>query len=442
MSLSFRLLNFFSIATPPKTITTLGAVTFLALSHSVFAKTLLVGPGKTYASPAAAAADVANGDTVLIDPGEYTDQATTWRANNLVLKATAKFAKLTPPETISNGKAIWVTMGSNITVENIEFTESKVNDENGAGIRAEGRNLTVIGCYFHHNENGILGGVGVVRIERSEFAHNGLGDPGYTHNLYIGEADTLIFLYNYSHHAHIGHELKSRAKVNLIANNRLMNESDGNASYTIDLPNGGTSWVIGNLLQQGSKTDNSNLMHFGGEGLKHPGKDLYLSHNTLVNERGSGGFLSLAGGATCASYNNLVIGSGSIPTTCTGEGNVTAARTAVVDADAFDYRLPTGSPALNAGVDLSAIQGADFSLVAHQHYVHKSGGAPRTTEGKPDAGAYEGSPESAPLLRSPRKSLLRSRPQNGQPAFAFYWPNGQVFSRLPTGGYWPLLTEY
>ena len=66
-------------------------------------------------------------------------------------------------------------------------------------------------------------------IEHSEFDHNGFGD-GYSHNLYIGNIDTLIFRFNYSHHAHVGHELKSRAWVNIIEYNRMSNEADGDAS--------------------------------------------------------------------------------------------------------------------------------------------------------------------------------------------------------------------
>ena len=37
----------------------------------------------------------------------------------------------------------------------------------------------------------------------------------------------MSFRYNYSHHAKIGHELKTRAHENLIVANRLMNEGDG-----------------------------------------------------------------------------------------------------------------------------------------------------------------------------------------------------------------------
>ena len=41
--------------------------------------------------------------------------------------------------------------------------------------------MTVRNCYFHHNENGILGGTnedGEIVVEHSEFAYNGHGDEG------------------------------------------------------------------------------------------------------------------------------------------------------------------------------------------------------------------------------------------------------------------------
>jgi hypothetical protein len=140
-----------------------------------------------------------------------------------------------------NGKGIWVTRGNNIQVENIEFSGARVTDLNGAGIRAEGVGLTICNSSFHDNENGILGGAyGRLLIEYSEFADNGIGEFGRTHNIYIDEgAGPFIFQHNYSHHAHIGHLVKTRADVNYILYNRIMDEVSGNSSYSIDVPNGG-----------------------------------------------------------------------------------------------------------------------------------------------------------------------------------------------------------
>lgn len=48
-----------------------------------------------------------------------------------------------------------------------------------------------------------------------------------------------------------GNTVSSRAAENRILCNRLMDERDGNSSYVIDLPNGGRSFLIGNVLHHG-----------------------------------------------------------------------------------------------------------------------------------------------------------------------------------------------
>ena len=46
--------------------------------------------------------------------------------------------------------------GVSLTVENIVFTGAQSPDKNGAGIRHDGANLTIINSIFRDNENGIL----------------------------------------------------------------------------------------------------------------------------------------------------------------------------------------------------------------------------------------------------------------------------------------------
>jgi hypothetical protein len=62
--------------------------------------------------------------------------------------------------------------------------------------------------------------------------------------------------YCYSHHANVGHLLKSRALINYILYNRLSDELTGTSSYELDLPSGGTSYVIGNVIEQGPNSQN------------------------------------------------------------------------------------------------------------------------------------------------------------------------------------------
>jgi hypothetical protein len=98
-------------------------------------------------------------------------------------------------------------------------------------------------------------------IEFSEFFDNGAGD-GFSHNLYIGNIAKFIFRPNYSHGAVVGHLLKSPAAENDIYYNRLSDESIGTASYEIDLPNGGKSVIIGNLIEKGPQAQHSALVSY------------------------------------------------------------------------------------------------------------------------------------------------------------------------------------
>ena len=239
---------------------------------------LTVGPGKQFATLALAQAAAVAGSVIEIDAGTYTDDVTVWRPNNVTIRGVgggrAHIAgnRVIPFQSGSdrnNGMGLMVIRGTGISVENIEFSGARVADENGAGIRNQGRDLTICNGYFHDGEDGYLGeALGTLLVEYSEFHDNGTcPSGGCNHNLYIDGGDRLIFRHNYSHHSIIGHTLKTRAAENYILYNRLMDEQSGSSSYNIDVPNGGLTYVIGNLIQQGPNTDNSSMLNYGTEGL-------------------------------------------------------------------------------------------------------------------------------------------------------------------------------
>lgn len=360
-----------------------------------------VGPGRQYATPSAAVSAVRDGDVVEIDAGVYQDDIAVWRQNNITLRGVGGKAHLqavqqigyTPGDDQRNGMGIWVTKGNNITVENMEFSGATVPDNNGAGIRIEGSNLTVCNSYFHDNENGMLGGGGNMLIEYTEFARNGRGD-GLTHNLYIDTRGTrLIYRYNYSHHARIGHNLKTRAQENYILYNRIMDEATGNASYAVDMPNGGLNYLIGNLIQQGPNTDNSSVINYGSEQLLNPVNELYMVNNTVVNDAGFGRYLYIEPGTTVARLvNNLFVGgsgslAGYISGSFTGSNNINTLSPGLVDAAAFDYRLTATSIARDAGTDPGAARGYDMNPL--YQYLHPTLRENRPSNGQIDVGAYE-----------------------------------------------------
>jgi hypothetical protein len=347
-----------------------------------------VGAGGDFRTPSEAARAVRDGTVVEIERGVYVGDATVWRQNRLTLRGVGGRAHLRAEGAHAEGKAIWVIKGRDVVVENIEFSEATVPDGNGAGIRHEGRDLVVCGSHFHHNQNGILGGGGNLTVEYSEFGHNGAGD-GYTHNLYItGPVDSFTLRHSYVHHARIGHNVKSRAARNFLLYNRIMDEADGTSSYAVDIPEGGSSYLIGNLIQQGPNTENSTIVSFGAERPVSAAGVLYLVNNTLVNDRHTGTFVFVKDGARAQLSNNLFVGKGQL---LRGQGeqshNLHGVDPRLVDRDAYDYRLTAKSPARDAGRDPGQADGVDLTPLSH--YVHKASGEVRPRAGGLDVGAYE-----------------------------------------------------
>lgn len=363
----------------------------LALPAS--AATLQVGPGKPYATPCAAISAAQPGDVIEIDAaGNYSGNVCGWTKSNLTLRGVNGRPRIDAAGRNSQGKAIWVISGNDTTVENIEFSGATVVDHNGAGIRAEGTNLTIRRCYFHDNENGILASPNAasqILIEFSEFGNNGYGD-GYSHNMYINAVAKFTLRYSYSHHAKVGHLVKSRAAENNILYNRLTNEAGGTASYELDLPNGGRSYVIGNLIQQSNTTGNPGMLAYLMEGSTGSPRDLYVVNNTFVNDKGSGTFVLTGSAATTPAIikNNLFVGGGTV-TTQSGAvlaGNMTN-DPGFVNRSAYDYHLQSNSTAINKGVDPGT--GSGRALTPDTQYVHPTCAETRTSVGVIDIGAYE-----------------------------------------------------
>ena len=357
------------------------------------ARVIRVGQGRQFTHPSQVSGVVQSGDVVEIDAGVYNGPASTWTTNNLTLRGVGGRAHLVAPATISNGKGIWVTQGANMAVENIEFSDAAVPDKNGAGIRAEGRDLAICGSYFHDNENGILGadaGNGSLLIEYSEFARNGgcVNGFGCSHNMYIGHTERFTLRYSYSHHAKIGHTVKSRALESYILYNRIMDEADGTSSYNIDLPDGGLAYVVGNLLQQSPFTDNPDMLAYGAESLSNPNRTLYVINNTFVNDKGSGAFISIAPGVTATVQNNLFVGNGTaVGGTATQVSNLRTNTPNFVNIGAFDYRPTAATPGIDQGTAPGF--GGAFSLTPIYQYVHPTNREPRPTRNAIDIGAYE-----------------------------------------------------
>ncbi|HYE99852.1 MAG TPA: PA14 domain-containing protein [Planctomycetota bacterium] len=372
-----------------RTACILGLVVVVAAGDGLARPTtavLQVGPTRSLKTPSQAAAIARDWDVVEIDAGIYYGDVATWRAHNLTLRGVGGRPRLEANGNSAGGKAIWVLAGSNTTVENIEFSGCRVPDRNGAGIRQEGPGLTVRGCYFHHNEMGILAGshsTSDLLIERSEFGYNGYGD-GYSHNVYINGVRSLTFRFNYSHHANNGHLLKSRALTNHVLYNRFTDEGTGNSIYNIDLPNGGTAYVVGNLMHQSVYGGNRGMLSFAAEGATNPSQQAYIVNNTFVNDHSSGTFIALYGSPSARVLNNLFVGYGTpVSGSAYQAGNVSTHTPNFVSRSTYDYRPTASTPGINGGVD----PGVDLRPVSH--YVHPASATARPVVGAYDVGAYE-----------------------------------------------------
>ncbi len=365
---------------------------------------LYVGPARTYTKPSQAFAAAQDGNYILIDAGTYTDDFATINANNLVIKSVGGKARIVQSSgaTNPNGKGLWVTAGSNITIDGIEFVGSHTAALNGAGVRAEGAGLTLRNSYFHNNQDGILSIDNIssdILIESSEFANNGDTGNAYQYNIAVGEVRTFTFRYNYNHDAVGGELLRSTAHKNVIIYNRFVGSSDASANNTtsyIDFPFGGDCFVVGNIFYAPLAT---NPLIFAGEVTQsNPSQQLSIVNNTFVSPQTIYFFSAVP---NSYAKNDLFVGDGSPLYYGTGvvtgsissnpSGNLFFALssfTGFVDKANYDFRLSSGSSAIDQGVVVSPVNGT--SLVPTDHYQNNLSHQTRTTIGPAiDVGAYE-----------------------------------------------------
>lgn len=301
---------------------------------------LTVGPGKRFSRLADAVAEARDGDTVLVDEGDYRGDVGAIERRGLVLRGLGRGAVFHADGRHAEGKAIWVVRGE-VTMHNLEFRGARVPSGNGAGIRFERGHLALRGCRFFDNENGLLsaneGGM-TLDIESCEFGqaprHMGL----LHHLLYVGTIGRLRLRHSRFSQGWRGHLVKSRAAENVVFDNLLADGELGEASYELEFPNGGRNVVVGNVIAQSALTQNPTLLSMGAEGRPADGGTLLLAHNTFVDGGARDArFLHLwaerlGAGLSWQAFNNVFAGPGrlELPDAVDGGGNVR------VPADALD----------------------------------------------------------------------------------------------------------
>ncbi len=263
------------------------ALACLGAGAPLQAKTLTAGAGGDFKTPSAAIAAAHNGDTVHILPGQYFDCATVGQ-NQLTIEGDGPASVMT--DKTCGGKALLVVAGSDITIRNLTLQRARVPDGNGAGIRAEGGNLTIDGVHFINNQDGILAADSpdaTIRITGSEFVHNGScqNSGGCAHGVYVGALKLLHIDHTRLFDTREGHDIKSRALRTEIVDSTIEDGPDGTSSYLVDVPNGGGLLIEGCTLEKGpNATNHSAAVLIGEEGVNQPTDEIVLRNNTFSND--------------------------------------------------------------------------------------------------------------------------------------------------------------
>jgi hypothetical protein len=251
---------------------------------SASAATLMVGAGQQYKQPSEAARAVHAGDIVEIAPGTYYDCAV-WTKDHLTIEGTGPGVVLT--DKTCQGKAIFVIHANDITVNSITFQRARVPDENGAGIRAEGINLTIENSKFINNQEGILAGDNLtssIIIRNSEFDHNGACIKSCAHGIYVNRIALLRIEHSRFFDTQVAHHIKSRAARTELIDDHIEDGPNGTASYEVDIPNGGALVMTGNVLEKGPKNQNHTAaIMIGEEGVSQPTPELLFKDNVFTN---------------------------------------------------------------------------------------------------------------------------------------------------------------
>lgn len=179
-------------------------------------------------------------------------------------------------------------LGVSLQVENITFRGARSRDNNGAGIRHDGKNLWVINCIFDGNEDGILATGsenGRIEIRNSTFVNNGNGD-GYSHAIYLSSGEQLLVYDSRFLGTKIGHHIKSLAEVTAVTDS-YFDDTGAGTSYILDVTRGGIASITGSFILQRETAENATIVNFdasrGGKAIS-----MRIAGNQIINRHPSG----------------------------------------------------------------------------------------------------------------------------------------------------------
>lgn len=226
--------------------------------------------------------------TIVIAPGTYRDCARQ-EAGRITYRA-ARAGTAVFDGGACEDKATLVLDGRGSTVDGIVFRGIRVPDGNGAGIRTQTGDLTVVNSMFLDSQEGILGaqdGPQRIVIDRSTFA--GLGQCDETtdcaHSVYLGNHGSITVTNSRFERGRGGHYVKIRAPNVRIVGNSFDDTAGSKTNYMIDLSEGGTGLIAGNTFVQGRNKENWSALiavsmeekNFSASGLRIENNDARLS---------------------------------------------------------------------------------------------------------------------------------------------------------------------
>ncbi len=306
--------------------------------------------------------------------------------------------------------------------------------KNAASIFVEkGDHITIRNCRLHDSGNGLFVSPksNEVLIEGCHVWDNGIEGSIYEHNSYA-EAAGITFQFNrygLLRKGCPGNNLKDRSAGLIVRYNRIeggnrqldLVDAAGDARIARD-PRYRKTLVYGNLLIERDGEGNNQIVHYGGDSGKkewYRNGVLYFYHNTVVSTRaGTTTLFRLSSADERADCRNNILyctapgrsfalmnAEGTLElrnnwlpdawqvshghfsgTLNTGE-NLRGEKPGFENLQADNYRLPPGSPCIDAAGPLpSGVPSVE------RQYVEPASSEPRPGLGKPDLGAFESGP--------------------------------------------------
>jgi len=223
--------------------------------------------------------------TLRFDVGHYRECGVQVGGNVTFLAAQP--GKVVFDGKLCEDKAGLVLRGRSARVEGFIFTNYRAGEGNGAGIRLEKGNLTVVQSWFKDSDEGILAANdprSTITIDHSTFSHLGRCDRGLAcaHSVYLNFYDKVTITNSRFSQGDGGHYIKIRARVVDIHDNVIDDSGGRNSNYLIDLPAGSTGRIYNNWMTQGPRKENpGTIIAVSAEGREHPTDGLTIESNSV-----------------------------------------------------------------------------------------------------------------------------------------------------------------